>query len=44
MVLLKELRALAKDYWLPNRSKLKKKKLIEAIAKVKAQEFLKRVR
>ena len=43
MVTLKELRALAKDYGLPGRSKLKKSDLVEAIAKVRAAEFAKRL-
>ncbi len=43
MVALKELRALAKDYGLPGRSKLKKSDLVEAIAKVRAAEFAKRL-
>ena len=41
MATLKELSALAKDYGLPGRSKLKKDDLIKAIAEVHAAEFIK---
>ena len=43
MVTLEELRALAKDYGLPGRSKLKKNDLIKAIAEVHTAEFIKRL-
>ena len=43
MATLKELRALAKDYGLPGRSKLKKNDLIKAIAEVRVAEFTKRL-
>ena len=43
MATLKELRALAKDYGLPGRSKLKKNDLIKAIAEVHTAEFIKRL-
>lgn len=43
MVTLKELRALAKDYGIPGRSKLKKNDLIKAIAEVHTAEFIRRL-
>ena len=43
MATLRELRALAKDYGLPERSKLKKNDLIKAIAEVHTAEFIKRL-
>ena len=43
MVTLPELRALARDYGLPGRSKLKKDDLTRAIAEVPALELIKRL-
>ena len=44
MTTLKALRALAKDYELPGRSKLKKCDLVEAIAEVRAAEWIRRLK
>ena len=43
MATLKDMRALAKDYGLPGRSKLKKNDLLKAIAEVRAEEWIKRL-
>ena len=43
MTTLKELRALAKDYGLPERSKLKKNDLLKAIVEVLTAEFIQRL-